>query len=426
VKISGLDNLRLTGTVTLAFLQGSNVVVGRGGWGVPHIRREIVAVGVAIVVVIALASATGSAQTAQVTVTSSIKTGASLRGQVPWSAEVSGVVPSPASISRVVFSINGVEQWTERVPPYVYEGEQGALDTRRLLTGQHTLTVRAFLTNGSVATDSVVVTAAEGVKRLYSNFEEPGAIGPPFSALEYRGSFEKGIPRERQLAWVKSPVRRGSHALRFTVQPGDRYGESTGERALLRNTDLVNFEGADVYFAWSSLFPPDWMAPPGWAIFFELHGDSRYQLAPIRLNAQGNSVRLDMTTGACGGKSLCAYHRNHPVLSTLSKGRWNDFVLHIRYSKTNRGLVEICHRVSGGKQKQKPWRMVRSIRRVPTLPYHPGQGDATVYFLWGLYTGVGDSTRVVYGDNFTFSTKLADVAAAFPQKRPTCKFTPAN
>lgn len=385
-------------------------------------RRGIGAFGAAGVAAIALASTAGSARVAEVAVASSIKPGDSLSAQVRWSAEISGVQPSPATIARVVFSIDGVERWSEQLPPYVFKGQDGVLDTRRLLAGSHTFTVRAFSTDGSVATDSVVANAAEGVKRLHSNFEQPGKISPAFDAFEYRGVFEQGFPIERQLAWVTSPVRRGRHALRFTVQPGDRYGGSSGERSLLRNSDQLSFAGADTYFAWSTLFPQDWTSPPGWGLIFELHGDSRFVLAPIRLNAHSNSLRLDMTTGACKVRALCGYHRNVPVLSTLSKGRWNDFVVHIRFAKANKGVVEICHRVAGEKQ----WRMARQLRRVPTLPYYQGQGDATIYFLWGLYTGAGTSTRVVYGDNFTFSTKLGDIAATFPRLPPTCKFTPAQ
>jgi hypothetical protein len=367
-----------------------------------------------------LSTAAGSASMTDIAVTSTIKQGATLSGDVQWIAEVSGVEASPATISRIVFAIDGVEKWTEEHPPYVYKGEGGVLDTRRLLAGQHTFTVRAFSPNGNVATESVVATAADGVKRLHSNFEKPGEMGPVFTAFEHRGAFEAGFPVDRQLAWVRSPVRRGRHALRFTVNPGDRYGKSTGERALLRNLDQLSFDGADTYFAWSTLFPADWKAPPGWALFFEFHSDARFALAPIRFNAHADSARLDITTGACRDRGLCSYHRNHRLLSTLSKGRWNDFVVHIRFSKSNRGLIEVCHHVTG----ERKWRMVTRLRRVPTLPYYKGKGDPTMYFQWGLYTGAGTSTRVVYGDNFTFSTKLADVVRTFPRLRPTCKFTP--
>jgi Polysaccharide lyase len=384
--------------------------------------RGVGAFGAAVVAAVALASTAGSAASPAVAVVSSIKAGDSLSGHVRWTAEVAGLERSSAAVTRVVFSIDGVEQWSEQSQPYVYKGDTGMLDSGRLLAGSHRFAVRAVFANGTVATDSVVANAAAGVRKLHSNFEQPGKTSPLFSAFEHRGVFEQGFPMERQLAWVTAPVRRGRHALRFTIQPGDRYGRSSGERALLRNTDHLNFEGSDTYYAFSMLFPEDWTAPPGWGLFFELHGDSRFILAPIRLNARENSARLDMSTGACNPGGLCRYHRNHHVLSTLSKGRWNDFVVRIRFSKTNRGIVEICHQVAG----ERDWRMVKRLRRIPTLPYNPGQGDASIYLQWGLYTGSGTSTRVIYGDNFTFATKLADVAAAFPQKRPTCKFTPAN
>jgi Polysaccharide lyase len=360
----------------------------------------------------------GSGGAAGIAVASSIRGGDSLSGQVRWSAEVSGLESSPATIARVVFTIDGVVRWSDQMPPYVFNGDLGLLDIRRLLAGPHTFVVRAYSVGGVVAADSVVANAADGVRQLHSNFEQPGRI-VPFNAFEYHGSFEPGLPIDHQLAWVSSPVRRGRHALRFTVHSGDRFGESSGERALLRYTDQLSFDGADQYFSWSTLFPEDW-APPKWGLIFELHGDSRFRLAPIRLNARHNSLALDMTTGTCTGSGSCSYDRKFPVLSTLSKGRWNDFVVRIRFAKRDQGIVEICHHLAG----EGRWRMALKLRHLPTLPFYRDQGDSTMYLLWGLYTGEGRSTRVLYGDNFTFSTRLGDIAASLPRLPPTCRFTP--
>lgn len=356
----------------------------------------------------------GAERAASTGVASSIENGDSLSGAIRWTADVSGV--DPVSIARVTFLIDGVERWAEQSPPYVFKGDDGLLDTRRLLFGPHTFSVRAVSVVGDVVMHSAVAHAADGVKLLHSNFEQPGKI-LPFDAFEYRGVFERGHPINAQLAWVTSPVRRGRHALRFTVRPGDRYGGSSGERALLRYTDQLSFDGADQYFAWSTLFPDDW-APPGWGLIFELHGDARFALAPIRFNAHKNSLTLDMTTGACTDRGLCGYHRRVPILSTLSKGRWNDFVVRLRLSKGRQGIVEVCHRVAG----EREWRMAVQLRRIPTLPFFRGQGDPKIYFLWGLYTGPGATTRTLYGDNFTFSTRFSDIASAFARPPPKCRF----
>ena len=387
--------------------------------------RGISAVGIgALTAVGLLVSGSVDAGTAKpssspaATVKSSIVNGATLSGQVPWRAEVSGIEPSPATIARVVFLIDHVERWIDRTPPYVFGGDGGVLNTDGLLIGLHTFAVRVYSRDGTAASDSVLARAVNGVTRLHSDFDQPGQFAP-FDAFEHRGAFETGFPISRQLAWVTSPVRGSRRALRFTVNPGDKYGRSSGERALLRYTDQLSFEGADQYFAWSTFFPHDW-APPRWGLIFELHGDARFSLAPLRFNTRSNHMTLDMTTGACTDRSSCSYHHSFRLLSTLSKGRWNDFVVRIRFTKQRQGIIEVCHHLAGAKR----WRMVLRLRNVPTLPYYPDQSDARLTFLWGIYTGAGESTRILYGDNFGFSTRLTDIADTFPRSPPTCRFTP--
>jgi hypothetical protein len=238
-----------------------------------------------------------------------------------------------------------------------------------------------------------------------------------WEGFEYHGVFTANYPQSNQLQIVTSPVRQGRYAAKFVVNPGDQYGGSSGERALLRFGDArcsCESEGEDFYYSWSSLFPTDWSSPPGWAQILEFHGDSRFLLAPIRFNAAGDSLSVDLTTGQCSSAGQCAYMRNTPVLSTLSKGKWNDFVLHVRWTKSSNGVVDVWHRLEGSSS----WNKVADLSGIPTLPWLSGQADPTVYILFGLYTGNGSTARSLYGDAFSRATSFDEAASVLPMGAP--------
>jgi hypothetical protein len=89
-------------------------------------------------------------------VTSSITNGSTLSGSVPWQA-----TPS-TSVSAVDFYIDGVLKWTEKITPYVYNGDGKTLDTKTLTNSSHVLKVVATATGGTTAQLSVTVQVANG------------------------------------------------------------------------------------------------------------------------------------------------------------------------------------------------------------------------------------------------------------------------
>jgi hypothetical protein len=102
---------------------------------------------------------------------------------------------------------------------------------------------------------------------------------------------------------------------------------------------------------------------------------------------------------------------NHQILSSLSLGRWNDFIVRIVWRKAASGVVQVWHRVEG----QADFALVLDLQGVPTLPWMTGQSDASIYLLHGLYRGDGGATTTtIYHDNFTRSGSYAEAAASFP------------
>jgi hypothetical protein len=88
-------------------------------------------------------------------VSSSLGSGQTISGKLKWTASVSG-----GSASRVEFYIDGARAWTENLVPYVFNGDDGVLDSSTLQDGSHLLTVKAFESDGSSVSAPATVTVA--------------------------------------------------------------------------------------------------------------------------------------------------------------------------------------------------------------------------------------------------------------------------
>jgi hypothetical protein len=273
-----------------------------------------------------------------------------------------------------------------------------------------------------VAVAAALAGSARAAELVTSSFDSAvtGQNPPaPWLRFEYGGVFRSGLTVDRQLQIVPDPRRRG-RAAKFIVNPGDEYGGSSGERALLSlnipstgTATSPEHDGADFYYAWSNLFPQDWTYPPQWAILLEFHADNRFVLAPLRINASSNTISVDMTAGPCVTLLICGFRKSFPIVRQIARDRWEDFIMHVRWSKANSGIVTVWHRVERGK-----WKRALRLRGVPTLPSFGGQPDTAIDVLFGLYTGNGSTTRVVYGDNFARAASFRTAAAVFPPLRP--------
>ncbi|MEZ4234566.1 MAG: polysaccharide lyase, partial [Myxococcota bacterium] len=237
----------------------------------------------------------------------------------------------------------------------------------------------------------------------------------PWEALEYGGQFDGSPAISEQLQIVTAPVRQGNKAAKFVVHPGDKYGGSSGERALARWLASDEDDGEEFYYGWSTLFPTDWTGESGWQIITEWHTDQRFPIPPVRLDAKTNSLSLWITAGQCylnGSTPMpCQYDQGHTLLTNLNKGRWNDFIVRVTWQKSATGAVQVWHRVEG----QTDYTLLLDLDGVPTLPWRNGDNDpADIYVLHGLYRNDTNVVNTLYHDNFVRGTTWTDVAATFP------------
>ena len=238
----------------------------------------------------------------------------------------------------------------------------------------------------------------------------------PFDGIQY----EEDRPLSDSFELVANPVREGRYAAKIIVRQGySRWGYAEDTELEWESNEG---QGDDYYYAFSTLFPTDWVAPYSWGIFLQWHARLGTP-PPVSFNARADSAYVHVRGGDTDENAYrFEYDKLVQVLPTLSKGTWNDFVAHIRWSSGSDGLVEVWHRVAG----QSGFTKILTLTNIGTLQ-RTSRGTATNYTLWGLYRGsycpqptqLGCTSsmgtqpnNVLYQDGFTRGTSFNDVVAA--------------
>jgi hypothetical protein len=258
--------------------------------------------------------------------------------------------------------------------------------------------------------------------------------------------YENERPMSESFSIVSNPVRQGRYAAKVVVQQAYSpfgYNESTEAATGITGQG----EGADYYYAWSTMFDPKWVSPYGWGdiVQFYTHNWEKFGgPPPIALDTSGSHIDLAVLTGrfdepgtsadawrgwythpGTSTSSLIGYSfkQNFRILDTLSLGRWNDFVMHVHWSAHN-GKIQMWHRLAGAS-----WLPVLDVN-VPTLRYDPGTNvsDDIGLLKQGLYRqsychqptiltacnsvlGV-QPPDILYQDAFVRGSSFAEVVAA--------------
>jgi hypothetical protein len=136
---------------------------------------------------------------------------------------------------------------------------------------------------------------------------------------------------------------------RFTVRPGDLVRK--GERAELVASvaDTGAHEGAEAWYAWSTFLPQDLHPAPydTFNVLTQFHGARPDACSPsLQLNLDTRPSPPRLVLLGRGGRlpeiTCKPEHKRTWDLGPVRLGRWNDFVLHVRWSASARhGLVEL-------------------------------------------------------------------------------------
>jgi hypothetical protein len=226
-----------------------------------------------------------------------------------------------------------------------------------------------------------------------------GIAAPRPGGVWFRGDFETGRldgwiwdrPRPGSIQVVTQPVRKGRHAVRVTLAPGDiaaskeRVELKVGDREIER---LHGGPGGEMWYGWSVLIPADYADPPGdqFQILAQWHhrrseganpGGRFHVTGPppltLHLDAYENRHVLSLI-----GRAAPQEPRHTLGARPIRKGAWIDLVFHIRWSTGGDGFVEA-------------WLDGQPL--TPGKVYGPTLYSAVSNYLrLGLYRGKGVST----------------------------------
>jgi uncharacterized protein (TIGR03382 family) len=219
------------------------------------------------------------------------------------------------------------------------------------------------------------------------------------AAIVWKGDFETGnlsqwtraqtVSSDR-LQVVSDVVHEGGYALKATVRQGDNPIQASGNRNEILYVTREE-PGSEYFYKWSTLFPEGYPSVDSWQVFAQWHQDGCCGSPPLEFYVVGEKMFLRV--GGSGGRVLWS--------SPLVRGRWNDFVLHVKWSSDpSQGFVEMYK---------------DGELAVPLTMAATQFGGDRNYLKLGLYRDSSISqVGVVYHDGFTMGTHLHDVMPPAP------------
>ena len=218
-------------------------------------------------------------------------------------------------------------------------------------------------------------------------------------------------PLGEQLQIVTGTVRQGKYAAQTTVHDGDEFLDTGGERIDLESPGPREHEGDDYWYAWSTRFSTGWQPPNDWLLIVDWHSTYPDVCQPLQLELDSaNALSVQILTGDVTGYDCfdgpgTALNKSQVIIPRITPGAWNDFVVHVKWTTSNNGLIEIWHKLASAPQFTK----VLDWRGIPTLQYQgdPAQPD-TPYLILAHYRDAGNThTSILYHDGFRMALHAA-------------------
>ena len=231
-------------------------------------------------------------------------------------------------------------------------------------------------------------------------------------------------PESEQFEIVTDIVRRGVYSAKMTVHDGDEFLDTGGERVQLERPDIYNEqEGDEYWYQWSTFLPADWQNLTGvangddWLLVADWHPtqdpDFENVCQPLQIEIDGNNQFIArMLTGNVSGYdcyqgSGTAFSDSEIIVNNIELGKWNDFVIHVKWTVENDGFVEIWHKTGDENLFTKVFEKIG----VPTRQYVDVKSNSDIaYFILAHYRSEEQAhTSVLYQDAFKQATSLFDL-----------------
>ncbi len=140
-----------------------------------------------------------------------------------------------------------------------------------------------------------------------------------------------------RITMVDTPLRAGTGAGRFEVQPGDLV--NSGNRAEVVHCVAGGgcggeVEGSERWYGWSTYWPAEFDSQPTWQLFTQWHHVGNTGSPPIEFYVNGETMYLRTTDNA---------GTDHTIQWTapLVTGQWRNFLFGVRFANDTSGWVEL-------------------------------------------------------------------------------------
>lgn len=209
-----------------------------------------------------------------------------------------------------------------------------------------------------------------------------------------------------------------SNVANFTVRPGDKVNQSTGERSEVvlggwESTSRFKVRGDEgtEFYRISVKLDVNWLPPDAnsygqkWGMFFQLHGPNEYAAPPAVALLAEDKFALFVLGGDMnkkqGGKRFLTN-------SDLNVGNWVDFILEIKWAPDNTGAIAVYRRDEGASG----WEKVSDIKSVATLQYRgsPNPNDPPHYWKAGFYRSESQHVNSLWLGPIVRGKTFAEVA----------------
>ena len=308
----------------------------------------------------------------------------------PFTVTITSSTEPCATISGE-FWANGTQRsfQTAAGPPYsyTYTLPEGANQIGSCFT--NTSGLRSCQSGGGPHITVQAAPPPPGPARWTGDWESGNAS--QYGNIEYGGTFDGTPPLSDQLKVVQSidgvAPAQGNWFAKTIITPGAQYGQSTGERILLRQHEPIQLrgEGYDTWITYAVRFPD-----PGhsdtWNII-EWHQNSALpdcSPKPLDTDPDLNQIRLHVGFNTCDQVTF-------PILvNNLTKNVWHVFTMHNFLHKTC-GALQVFHGIKGQSSS-----MTQLLNQtcIPTMKTVADQN----YLLLGLYGPAASFNRWVYHD----------------------------
>jgi TolB protein len=240
-------------------------------------------------------------------------------------------------------------------------------------------------------------------------------------ALLFDGGFESGDalqwsevswnldrPQEEQMQIITDTVRQGRYAAKMIVHDGDEFMETGGERVQFARPGPDEHEGDDYWYAWSTLFPSDWQPTNDWLLILDWHATYDDICQPLQFELDHDNQLIvhalagDVTGYDCFDGPGTARNESQVIIGQLTLGKWNDFILHVKWTTSNTGLIEVWHEL----EDDAAFTKVLTWRDIPTLQYKGDPANANVPYL--IQAHYRDASNTHTGTLFQDGFRMAD------------------